>query len=113
MAIIIVQKAKKACFYRAFKMIMIFMKKILLIIALFVFSYMATKYILNPDTVDETEYKLIWRDSFLKNCPQVADIQECICFADTVVNEVSIELIDTFPKNMLEDPWRSIIERCK
>ena len=94
------------------------MKKILLIIALFVFSYMATKYILNPmpaseDMIDETEYKLIWRDSFLKNCPEVADIQECICFADTVVDEVSIELIDTFPKNMLEDPWRSIIARCK
>ena len=92
-------------------------------IVLFVVGYIATKYILNPiptsvntkDSyyVDETEYKLIWKDSFLKNCSQEADIQECICFADTVVEEVSIELIDTFPKNMLEDPWRSIIERCK
>jgi len=98
------------------------MKKILLLIALFVFSYMATKYILSPAPasvntkdsyyVDETEYKLIWRDSFLKNCPQAA-IKECTCFADTVVEEVSIELIDTIPKNMQEDPWRSIIERCK
>tara|TARA_B100001250_G_scaffold4564_1_gene3859 strand:+ start:1080 stop:1349 length:270 start_codon:yes stop_codon:yes gene_type:complete len=89
------------------------MKKILLIIALFVFGYIATKYILDDYYVHETEYKLIWKDSFLENCHQVSDKQECICFADTVVKEVSIELIDTFPKNMLEEPWRSIIERCK
>ena len=99
------------------------MKKILLMTVLFVLGYIATKYILNPiptsvntkDSyyVDETEYKLLWKDSFLEGCHLVADKQECICFADIVVEEVSIELIDTAPKNMLEDPWRSIIERCK